>query len=69
MAHPLTFPVLSWLRRLSYPRLFVLTVVLFVVDMLVPDPLPLLDELVLGLAALLLAARKRHIPPATDTAG
>jgi len=60
MAHPLTLPLLGWLRRLSYPRLFVLTALLFVLNLLVPDPLPFVDELLLGLVALLLAGRKRR---------
>jgi len=62
MANPLVIPVLGWLRRLSYPRLFVLTAVLFVVNLLIPDPLPLVDELLLGLVTLLLAGRKRSQP-------
>jgi len=69
MAHPLTLPVLGWLRRLSYPRLFMLTAVLFGLNLLVPDPLPLVDELLLGLVTLLLAGRKRHSRSApTDAA-
>jgi len=64
MAHPLTLPVLGWLRRLSYPRLFVLTALLFVVNLLIPDPLPFVDELLLGLVTLLLAGRKRQQPSA-----
>jgi len=63
MAHPLTLPVLGWLRRLSYPRLFVLTAVLFVFSLLIPDPLPFVDELLLGLVTLLLAGRKRRAKP------
>jgi len=64
MAHPLVLPVLGWLRRLSYPRLSVLTSVLFVFSLLTPDPLPFVDELLLGLVALLLAGRKRReVPP------
>jgi len=63
MAHPLTLPVLGWLRRLGYPRLFVITAALFVLSLLVPDPLPLVDELLLGLITLLLAGRKRRTEP------
>jgi len=68
MAHPLTLPVLGWLRRLSYPRLFMLTAVLFGLNLLVPDPLPLVDELLLGLVTLLLAGRKRHSTSAPTAA-
>jgi len=62
MANPLVIPVLGWLRRLSYPRLFVLTAVLFTISLLLPDPLPFVDELLLGLVTLLLAGRKRPRP-------
>jgi len=72
MAHLLTIPLLDWLRRLSYPRLFVLTAALFVFSLLIPDPLPFVDELLLGLFTLLLARRKRRTrepaPPAIDSA-
>jgi len=67
MAHPFTIPVLGWLRRLSYPRLFMLTVALFVLNLLIIDPLPFVDELLLGLVALLLAGRKRRqVKPHAD---
>jgi len=68
MAHPLTLPLLTWLRRLSYPRLFMLTAALFVFSLLVPDPLPFVDELLLGLLSLLLAGRKRRTSPSKPAA-
>lgn len=55
MANPLLAPVLRWLGRLSYPRLFMLAAGLFVVDLVVPDMIPLADEILLGLGTLLLA--------------
>lgn len=67
MAHPLLAPVLGFLGRLSYPRLFLVTAILFVLDLLVPDLIPLADEILLGLASLLLANfRKRKQPGRTD---
>jgi len=66
MANPLTIPVLGWLRRLSYPRLFVLTAMLFGLSLLIPDPLPFVDELLLGLVTLLLAGRKRRSTSAPE---
>ena len=63
MANPLLAPVLRWLSRLSYPRLFTLAAVLFVVDLVVPDMIPLADELLLGLGTLLLANWKRRKAP------
>ena len=72
MANPLLAPVLRWLARLSYPRLFMLTAGLFVVDLLVPDMIPLVDEILLGLGTLLLANwknRKATAPPADPIEG
>lgn len=63
MANPLLAPVLGFLGRLSYPRLFVLTAALFVIDLIVPDFIPLADEILLGLGSLLLASfRNRKTP-------
>lgn len=68
MRHLLMGPLMAWLGRLSYPRLFVVTAALFLVTLVVPDPLPLVDELLLGMGTLLLAGRKRRGPrdPAAD---
>ncbi|AOH36616.1 MAG: hypothetical protein GX761_00835 [Gammaproteobacteria bacterium] len=62
MRHLLMGPLLAWLGRLSYPRLFMVTAGLFLLTLVVPDPLPLVDELLLGLGTLLLAGRKRNAP-------
>jgi hypothetical protein len=54
----------NWLWRyasnLRFPRLLAVAAVLFVIDLLVPDPLPLLDEILLGLISLLLASLKKR---------
>jgi hypothetical protein len=64
MANPLLAPVLGFLGRLSYPRLFVITATLFVIDLIIPDFIPLADEILLGLGSLLLANfRTRKTPP------
>ena len=55
MANPLLAPLLRWLGRLSYPRLFLLAAGLFVADVVIPDFIPFADELLLGLGTLLLA--------------
>lgn len=60
MANPLLGPVLRWLARLSYPRLFLLAAGLFVADVVVPDFIPFADELLLGLGTLLLANWKNR---------
>lgn len=60
MANPLLAPVLGFLGRLSYPRLFVVTFVLFVIDLVIPDFIPFADEILLGLGSLLLANFKNR---------
>ena len=56
-------PVVALVRRLTerlrYPRLLALTATLFVIDLFVPDAIPLADEIFLGLVTVLLAARRR----------
>ncbi|MDR7098260.1 hypothetical protein J2X04_000607 [Lysobacter niabensis] len=63
MANPLLAPLLGFLGRLSYPRLFVVTAVLFVIDLVIPDFIPLADEILLGLGTLLLANFKNRKAP------
>ena len=59
MPNPLVVPLLRWLSRLGYPRLFVVAAVLFGLDMVIPDVIPFADEILLGLATLLLARWKK----------
>lgn len=54
---------------LRFPALFVLMATLFVVDLLVPDLIPFVDEVMLALGTLLVAAfRKRRGTAATSAA-
>lgn len=58
--------LLAFASRLRFPWLFALTAGLFLLDLVVPDAIPLVDELLLGLGALLLGSwRKRRPPPGT----
>ena len=66
MANPLLLPLLAWARKLRYPTLFKITGALFLVSVLVPDPLPFIDEIVLGLGTLLLAQWKGSSRPIDD---
>ncbi|QCO68046.1 hypothetical protein E4582_06185 [Luteimonas yindakuii] len=66
MRYLLLGPMLRWLGRLSYPRLFAVTAALFALTLFVPDPIPLVDELLLGLGTLLLARVKRTDAPSPD---
>lgn len=49
----------SRLERLRFPQLALLTGLLFAVTLVVPDPLPFVDEILLGLGTLLLTSWKR----------
>lgn len=56
MKHLFLAPFLRWAGRLRHPTLFKLTAALFALSVLWPfDPIPLIDEIVLGLGTLLLA--------------
>lgn len=68
MANPLLLPLLSWARRLRHPTLFKLTALAFAISVLWPfDPIPFIDEIVLGLGTLLLANWKQARPGGDDT--
>jgi hypothetical protein len=54
MPNPLTRPLLRWAEGLRYPRLAMLIAAIFVVDLIVPDFIPFIDEILLGLGTLLL---------------
>lgn len=44
----------AFAARLKFPQLFALVASLFVVDLIVPDFIPLIDEILLGLLTLML---------------
>ncbi len=46
--------------RLRFPQLFAITLIIFVVDLIVPDLVPFADEVLLGLATLLLGSWKKR---------
>jgi len=48
-----------WASRLRFPYLFLLTAILFVLNLIIPDALPLADELIMGLVAVLLASFRK----------
>jgi len=68
MPNPLLLPLFSWARKLRYPTLFKITAAAFAISFLWPfDPIPFIDEIVLGLGTLLLANWKsRKAPEAID---
>ena len=54
--------LLAFANRLKFRTLFLLTVTLFMIDLLVPDFIPLIDELMLGLLTILFGSWKKHQP-------
>ena len=52
--------IIRFASRLRFPWLFALTALLLVIDLLVPDPVPLLDEIVLALLTLLFGMCRRR---------
>lgn len=55
--------LLGFAQRLRFPHLFLLILGLFVLDLLLPDFIPLIDEILLGMLTLLLAAWKQRKEP------
>lgn len=51
--------VVRWASRLRFPYLLLLTAVLFVLNLFIPDALPLADELIMGLVTVLLASLRK----------
>lgn len=52
--------LMQYAAGLRYPKLLALTVGLFILDLLVPDLIPWVDEILLGLVSLLLAGLKQR---------
>ncbi len=54
---------LAFANRLKFGKLFMIIVGLFFVDLLIPDFIPLIDEIILGLMAIILAnlKKERHL--------
>lgn len=70
MALPQTTLIAALLRfagRLRFPTLFGITAALFLIDLVVPDVLPFADEILLGLAALVLSRWRKPEEPTKST--
>ncbi|MDB6164246.1 MAG: hypothetical protein JWL98_1678 [Xanthomonadaceae bacterium] len=57
MANLMRIPLMRWLMRLRYPKLFLVIAALFVVDLAIPNLVPW-DDILLGVATLMLARWK-----------
>ncbi len=51
---------------LRFPALFTLVAVLFLVDLVIPDVIPFIDEILLALGTLLLGSLRRRRESGTD---
>jgi len=52
--------ILGRLTGMRFPVLFAVAALLFLVDLVVPDVIPLVDEILLGLATAILATWKKR---------
>ncbi len=55
--------LLNYSRRLKFKNLFLLVVGLFVLDLFIPDFIPFVDEILLGLFTIILGRWKKEEPP------
>jgi hypothetical protein len=55
-------PLLKYLSRLRFPHLFLITLGLFILNLIIPDVIPFADEILLGLVALLLGNIRKKKP-------
>ena len=60
MRPALLLPLQRWLARLRHPQLFALVGALFLVDLVVPDMVPFVDEILLLAGTVLLGRWKRR---------
>jgi hypothetical protein len=61
--------VLRFAAGLRFPTLFGLVAALFVVDLLVPDLVPFVDEILLALGTLLLGSLRKRRPAELSLTG
>lgn len=63
MRSPLVALLTTFFARLRYPWLFAVAAGLFLVDLIIPDLLPLADEILLAVVTVMLASRKVEREP------
>lgn len=64
MAGPVGKIIRRSTTQLRYPWLLAITAALFGLDLVIPDVVPFVDEILLGLGAVILARlRVRRVPP------
>lgn len=63
MSNAILSPLFAYASRLRFPTLFVISAALFVLDLAIPDFIPFADEILFGLATLLLSRLKSKRAP------
>jgi len=66
MRSPWVMLLTRFFGGLRYPWLFAIAAGLFLADLIIPDLLPLADELLLAVVTVLLASRKVRDEPANE---
>lgn len=64
--HRLLAPVRRFLERRRFPTLLLITAGLLLVNVAIPDPVPLIDELILLAGTVILASLGKHGRPPKD---
>jgi hypothetical protein len=52
--------------RMRHPHLFLILLVLFVLDLFLPDPVPLVDEALLGVLTTVVGLLRKRQPPSEN---
>jgi hypothetical protein len=52
----------GWAEKLRFPWLLLLTAALFVINVVIPDPVPFIDEILLGLGTIILSRWRKPAP-------
>jgi hypothetical protein len=55
--------LIARLTRMRFPNLFLVTAALFVLNLVVPDVIPFVDEILLGLGAALIGSLRKRPDP------
>jgi hypothetical protein len=53
--------LMRYASRLRFPKLLVLSGLIFILDLVFPDAIPFIDEILIGLITLLLASLRKKI--------
>jgi hypothetical protein len=61
--------VMRWASGLRFPFVFFLMAILFVLNLFIPDVIPFVDEIIMGLLAVLLANLRKKPEPQRTEAG